>query len=913
MNNLKAELSYFRQKIGADYGAELSENRPLPAGAIKSTVEQSPFARTLSSDDLIEIVRNLEASFSVQQRRGVAVSKDFVPWLRSHRAELKFFYWERLKSYYLGNDTLPPQVVSMLDSVTDEVLDFCGNPINSDPWRRRGMVMGHVQSGKTTNYSALICKAADAGYKIIILLAGITNSLRAQTQERLDETFIGKKSVFQKTIAEPLAIVQYAPEKRFPAYGTSRDRDFRKDAASTYGVSLSALKEPIIFVTKKNKSTLELLRNWLKEQNQGETIADPLLLIDDEADNASINTSKDPKKVTAINGVIREILSLFERSSYVGYTATPFANIFIDPETEESMLGDDLFPRHFIKALDPPSNYVGANRVFDEMGDLHKKMVRVVDDYSNLLPLNHKRSDLPSKLPDSLHTAIRVFVITKAIRILRGDQKQHSSMMINVSRFNDVQERIHGLVYDYLQILISAIVANAGLKELSTKDSTIKALESDYLREFDNNELVFLDLLPVLPAAVKSISAVTVNMRGGSLDYSRHKADGLHVIAIGGLALSRGLTLEGLTVSYILRNTAASDTLMQMARWFGYRPNYEDICRIYLPKTSYDHYLNINVAIEELRSEIKRMQQIGAPPEQFGLRVRQSPTAIRITAANKMRSATSMTVAQDYSGRHIEGHVLFNDKVVNDRNRDAVGNFIDSLGKPFTETIFASDTADDVNLPTFGWRKISGREVLNLIRNFEFPAQHGDLAVISGEASLFADYVSDRLSADLEYWDVAFAVPKAKATNHPGLFGYPVQLRERTSGSVENNVFRTYGGRNRIADPLDARLFLSKNELAEAELSDGRGDTKFCLVRKWPLLLVHLFRTDGKLGEHSKRPLQKLEIEDPVVSLSFCMPSSSVKPVSRAYQVNAVYRKQLEELASDGDDDEAYIESGQDA
>ena len=279
-------------------------------------------------------------------------------------------------------------MVSRLDSLSEEILDYCGNPNDDGAWSRRGMVMGHVQSGKTTNYTALICKAADAGYKIIILLAGLTNSLRSQTQQRLDETFIGRQSVFRPDVTdEGFSILNYARKRRIPFFGTTRDRDFNRAIAQNYGVTLASTKEPTIFITKKHKRTLENLRDWIRDQNQGERVPEPLLLIDDEADNASINTSKDPASSTAINTVIREILQLFDRSSYVGYTATPFANIFIDPDSAHEMLGDELFPRNFIKALDPPTNYVGAHRLFDEEGDLRGKMIRVIDDFAESLPL----------------------------------------------------------------------------------------------------------------------------------------------------------------------------------------------------------------------------------------------------------------------------------------------------------------------------------------------------------------------------------------------------------------------------------------------------------------------------------------------------------------------------------------------
>ena len=370
MRNLDSELAYFRIQIGRTFAKEVNESLPIPGGSIRVVVEKGPF--TLAAEEREEIIRELESFFTHTQRKGSAVTSDYKPWLASRRSTIDFYYWNRLQRFYLEGGTLPPQVVATLDAVTDEVLDYLGDPADVGEWSRRGMVMGHVQSGKTTNYSALICKAADAGYKVVILLAGITNSLRSQTQERLDDTFIGRKSIFHATAQESLPIINYSNTRRFPAYGTSRDRDFTRDAAGVF-FSLAAHNEPIIFITKKNKAPLESLQKWLKEQSHGQKIDFPLLLIDDEADNASINTLKNPNATTAINGAIRQILDLFTRSSYVGYTATPFANIFIDPDSDQQMLSDDLFPRNFIKELDPPSTYAGAARIFAESGRLAEK------------------------------------------------------------------------------------------------------------------------------------------------------------------------------------------------------------------------------------------------------------------------------------------------------------------------------------------------------------------------------------------------------------------------------------------------------------------------------------------------------------------------------------------------------------
>jgi hypothetical protein len=763
------------------------------------------------------------------------------------------------------------------------------------------MVMGHVQSGKTTNYSALICKAADAGYKIIILLAGITNSLRSQTQERLDETFIGQKSIFHATAQVAMPISTYATVKRFPAYGTSRDQDFNKGAAGVI-FSLEAHSEPMIFITKKNKGPLGSLQNWLKEQAHGHNIAAPLLLIDDEADNASINTSKHPNETTAINGGIRKILKLFDRSSYVGYTATPFANIFIDPENDQQMLSDDLFPRHFIKELDPPSNYVGAARVFADTGDLRPDMVGTVDDYQSILPLAHKRDLNINALPPTLYSAIRVFVLARAIRVLRGQGKKHCSMMINVSRFNDVQEKILGLVYEYLQKLRNSIVVSSGLPPSQITDGNIDDLRQDFEKEFESSEFKFRDILRVLNEAASTIMVATINMKGGKLDYQQNTEAGLHVIAIGGLALSRGLTLEGLTVSYILRNTAASDTLMQMARWFGYRPDYEDVCRVYLPQSSLDHYIYIHEAIEELRSEVRRMQIVRLTPQDFGLKVRQSPAAIRITAANKMRTASSLTLAQDYSCRHIEGYSLINNDDVNKNNLKNARALVASLDETHADCTYSPKALI--------WTSVPGTKVLELLKTFRFPESHGDLGRISADASLMQDYVSDRLNADLEKWDVAIPHPANGVPRSDVIQKHEFPLRRRVSGDIQMGVYRVTGSKSRVADPDDAQLGLSEAQLsaagAEKAKPDGyKGDRSYCAQRVRPLLIIHLFENRGELKE--------LHISDPIVSLSFCLPQTHVPAKARLYQVNKVYQKQMQDLFADQDDDEAMLETDQDA
>ncbi len=891
---LKAVISYCRTMLSEllkDQGFITFEN-------IESGVKESPF-RDLSKEDLETIIKTLQANFDITQGEGASVKSEYKPWLQSRRKNhsMDDYYWPRLQSYLLDEDILPAPIVSRLDTVTEEILDYSGNPLDQQPWNRRGMVMGHVQSGKTTNYSALICKAADAGYKIIILLAGITNTLRSQTQGRLDEVFIGKKSVFQQAFPEILSIMNYAPEKRYPHYGTSRDSDFSKSLTS-FGVSLKGLSEPIIFIIKKNKSILETLREWIPDEaNQKAKIDQPLLLIDDEADNASINTSKDPTKSTAINSEINSILKLFNRSTYIGYTGTPFANIFIDPGTEDEMFKDELFPRHFIKALDPPSNYVGATRVFSEDGDLYESMVQPVDDYQEILPLKHKKDDGVYDLPESLYKAIRVFVLTRAIRCLRGDGNKHCSMMINASRFNDIQSAIEGLVYRYLTKLKNSITVNSAMGQKALGDENIAKIKSSFDDEFGNLGLNFLDILGVLKEAAVTIDVRTINMKGGKLDYEKHEESGLHVIAIGGLALSRGLTLEGLTVSYILRNASASDTLMQMARWFGYRSNYEDLCRLYLPESSINHYQEITDAIEELRLEITAMELLGKTPEEFGLKVRHSPTGIRITAANKMRTASQLVLSQDYSRKHIEGHAIFNSEPNNGRHVNRIKEFFTDLG-------LETENSDGYLL----WKKVPGSLVQQLMLDFDFPVEATHLSKISSTRSLVDDYISDRVGKELRSWDVALPVNKIKGEDFPDFFpAKKLKFRRRNRGEVQKKALRITGTKNRVAEQGDAMIGLTKKELelaSELQAQGHRGDSKYCRARARPLLLIHIF-------EAGKEKSEDIVLSNPAISLSLCFPATQIQPIERTYQVNQVYKAMMQsQIEEEVDDDEEAVLGG---
>jgi hypothetical protein len=536
------------------------------------------------------LARRFEARLGVTMQLGAVVSTEYRPWLPQARARIDPAFWERYRMWLIQRG-LSPDVLGSMDAVTDRILGLLEDPERQGGWDRRGMVVGHVQSGKTANYTGLVCKAADAGYRVIIVIAGIHNRLRNQTQIRLEEGFVGHSSSDPKAVG----VGKFSPEKR-PTMFTTRTADFNKATASQMKVPLRNLKGPTLFVIKKNPSTLRNLVEWLKEHGQQhgfDTVNEPMLLIDDEADNASINIRKGKDAVSTINGLIRSLIGMFDRSCYVGYTATPFANIFIDPDERNDISGEDLFPRDFIVSLDPPTNYVGPDRIFGGE-ERSARIIRYIEDNEGHLPIKHKRDHTVSELPASLELAIRSFVLACAIRNVRGQKGEHASMLVNASTFTDVQRQLKNRIQYFLTDVKNAVRVNAALPPNdAVRSPEIAQLYRVWREEFEHTESWPI-VLTHLHEAAAPIQVVEVNSRSSdSLEYENGGQAGVRTIAVGGYSLSRGLTLEGLTTTYFLRNSMMYDTLMQMGRWFGYREGYEDLCRIWMTEEAEGWYAHI--------------------------------------------------------------------------------------------------------------------------------------------------------------------------------------------------------------------------------------------------------------------------------------------------------------------------------
>ena len=652
-----------------------SQGKELRLEDIDYFINQAIMLSKLDCDESTKtrIFIDIEYEYKIVHNKGQAIFNDYDEkreWYSNMEIKDNFF-WSRYKDYLINHSSISRISINMLDDVTlPDILNCLGNPNDAleKPRLRRGLIIGDVQSGKTATYTGLICKAADAGYKVVILLTGITENLRRQTQERIDEGIVG------------ITLKKDGKIEKYPRVGVGLDNKQIKATSVTSTlndfvgncnkITMSlANNSLVLFVIKKNVSVLERLYNWLREQNIDPVkgyVDVPMLLIDDEADNASVNTRKDETDPTRTNKLIRDICNLFMNSTYVGFTATPFANVFIDPDSVDKMQQADLFPEHFIYALESPSNYVGANKIFYPEGLYYSNLRYITDiiepdytseDYRELVQYNpevlnagpfyykHKK-EWDGILPKSLREAIICFCLANVVRDARGQSKEPRSMLVNMSRFIHVQKVITGRVNDWFEKIYNDIRVNFSDDSIKNKQLPLYVeLCSIWKKHFSQISDVSLERVIKKSSLLKAMEKIEVKMVNGSkqsssLNYKENPS--LRVIAIGGLALSRGLTLEGLMVSYFYRNTATFDVLMQMGRWFGYRRGYEDLFQIWTSHTSALWYAEVARASAELKNDIREMFDQQLTPKDFGIKVRDNCDELQITSSNKMRSAKSI-------------------------------------------------------------------------------------------------------------------------------------------------------------------------------------------------------------------------------------------------------------------------------
>lgn len=810
-------------------------------------------------DNVIDmLVHQYCSDLCITKKVGFAFKdEDVKPWLSVTEEAIEdqngWFYWSRYKKYLLYEKKWAASTVRTIERDTWNVLDLMANPKIEAGFERRGLVVASVQSGKTANYIGLICRAADAGYKIIIVMAGVHNVLRNQTQARLEDGFTGFNIVEQQAI-EPVGVGLYNGRRR-PIACTSRDADFNKRRASALkGIQTAHTNEPWLFVIKKNSNSLKQVYEWLRDNASPN---DQLLLIDDEADNASINgkykRERREDEPTRINGQIRNILNYFTRKCYVGYTATPYANILIDPEVDTEQHGKDLFPSSFIYTLEESSDYFGADKVFADYDDNKPKYLRFIDDIETVLPPKHKSDYHVDDIPETLKDAIRTFIVATAIRALRGDSKEHSTMMVNVSPFKAPQKSVAWEIEDYIKQLKNSIKAYAALNEelaLGVSDD-LKFIYASWLTEYSHcTEFNWAEVQHALYDTIKTIHVVSINSDSTeTLEYELHTE---HVIAVGGYRLSRGLTLEGLVVSYYSRNAKAYDALMQMARWFGYRPGYEELCRVWMSDKAAGWYKFVADSTADLFDELRNMRQVKKTPKNYGLKIKQSPDSLIVTARNKMGTGTKLDAPIDLNNGFVETIAFDRSVDVVQQNKSAIEVLLDKI-------MSCRDRDKDLL-----FREVPVQYIIDFIQAYT----NEDARSPKSQKKPVLNYIDDRrLDGELDKWDVFVAEGDGPCVNLSQKISVKSEIRY--PGSDTSAECLVVGEKHKLAsrgvevNGLSAEQIKRANDAFKYDHPDKKNtsDRYYRRYRDYPLLIIH-----PVLMKYSDRQKQKLVEEKGVTS-----------------------------------------------
>jgi len=817
-------------QVNKDAGAAVDRNAIEQTVHLVAPAAGAGVGHSYSADEITTATRSLETIFVVEQGPSIALTNQDRPpeWYVGERRKPGPFmdrYIQKLQE----SDWADTSVRQLRDS-TARVLEVLDDPDRPGPWGWRGLVVGDVQSGKTAHYAGVVNRAADAGYRVIVILAGMHNVLRLQTQKRLDKDFLGHntdpRSFSDTGRRVPIGVGRINPRLIVDSLTVSSiGGDFSQRVANQ--ANFAPLSQPCLLVVKKQGRVLQNLNGWITRLPD-ESRAAPLLVIDDEADQASVDTGDqplfpdgtfdenyDPKR---INGEIRRLLNAFERSAYVAYTATPFANILMHDERRANDFGADLFPATFIVSLTPPDDYFGPAAVFgtnDEGDDDGLPLIRHVDQtgedwirekHDKTLVPRYKGKDV---IPPSLQQAIDAFLIACAARAARGQNREHNSMLVHVSRFVDVHRTVHRQVEEYL--MSTRALISGGDRE------TIGRLRETWVEDFEpTTDLVlptvfgrqttrigWQQVLDCLPDSADKIQVILANgTNRNDIDYDSYKGTGRSVIAVGGDKLSRGLTLEGLTVSYFLRIARQYDSLLQMGRWFGYRRGFADVCRLYTTPDMEDWFRHVATANKELRSEFIHMQQTGATPKQYGLRV-EGHSILNVTAPNKQRHATPRQVS--FAGEGKIQTVMFRAPTLVEQNATMTDGFIEGLGQGTQSPVRPGSGGKTAKGEL--WRNVPGLVVADYLFALSFPPENLQI-----EGGKLAQYIRAQMAQnELTEWTVFLPTADGKGVN---LGGRPISSVKRTPRD-DRTADDRYIVRTTLS-PFDEAIDLTEEEFTEA-------------------------------------------------------------------------------------------------
>lgn len=748
-------------------------------------------------------------------------------------------YWPALRQVLLGR--LDGSDVGSIDNASTKVVARLPCP-GDDGFSGRGLVLGYVQSGKTANFSAVITKAADAGYRLIVVMSGVTNSLRRQTQRRLSEE-----------------ILDLNPDKWIAL--TSEDEDFRRGGRIAAANAMLTSGKPVLCVVKKNGVVLRRLLKWLQAASPETLRACPTLIVDDEADQASVNTAKGDAIRAVINDRVVSLLRLMPRVAYVGYTATPFANIFVDITQPE-----DLYPRDFIIDLPRPPAYFGPERIFgrdrmtqdeaDEAVDGLDMIRRVPDDdVAVVAPRGRDRSEFMPQIAPSLAEALDYFMLASAVRVVRGQGDKHCSMLIHTTLYANIHARFKPVVEQWLASRLAGLAGHDPATEQHFADlwaGEASRVPSASMGEVD---VTYDAISAVLQDTIRGTVVVVENSTSDErLDYEKEPQ---RVIVIGGNVLARGLTIEGLVVSYFVRAASTYDTLLQMGRWFGYRGGYSDLPRIWMTEDLDNDFRALALVERELRADIRRYEHEGITPLQFSPKIRTHPS-LMITSQMKMQHAVDCEVS--YSGRSVQT-ILFEhrDPDVVDRNQRAVRTLLERV-------------------PSSAWERSGGHtvtrsvdvaHVLSLISSYQFHENN-----VETSPSLLTGYIKAQMgSGSLLRWNIGVVSRDKDGTAFDVGLPWDVHLLQRSRLEREDDTYANLGVITSEADLVcDLPGTMAKLTSDDPQVGPARDLTG-------PLLLIYPIDMASKPARATsgRRPRKALDAIGHLFGLAFVFPDSRVE------------------------------------
>ena len=740
-------------------------------------------------------------------------------WLPEEKQKKKLPHWDSYCTYLDQSDA-----IDELDKCTDSILQDCSDPRPDSPAAsRKGLVIGEVQAGKTRTYLALANKAIDYGYRVVVILTSNNEDLRKQTQERVDQGILGFDST-KGLNSTPIGIGTIRKNRDVQAL-TSTDNDFNTASAkSVRGILRPSWnsKTASVVVMKKEHTALESFIKWLGDLSVSQI---PVLIIDDESDYASVNSAKQDASPTKINKLLRDLSQLSPRTTYVAVTATPYANVFIDYAQN-----DDLFPKDFIVLMKTPDAYIGGRRLFGDLDNseaIDNTVVHFLDEeeLKAWLPLKHKKDfEISAPLDRQVKNGIRTFLLASAIRELRMNEKITSSMLIHMSRFAQVQEQIENETKDYLKQLLDSILFH----RIDEENPDIAALRKTFDDQFNNADEPYTNvpwdnILSKIAQATRDnrIDTRLVNYvaKNSASSEAEEKVNSPWRIFVGGNTLSRGMTLKGLICSIFYRDVTAADTLQQMARWFGYRPNYADLERIWLRADTCKEFQYIVSTNAELALKVRQMRDRGLTPNEFGLMVKKDPNnLIAITNRNKMRNAIEsdarhMNSSQfdpdlSLAGVRAESTVLSSETPRIQHNHEAALRLIGQLQNPDISTAGISIYKDAPGKPVRRFLKeyragfrdhYFGNLILPNSRNDE------DYQLDNSLASMLAN--SQEKTEPEEKWNVVFIGPKQPnngSCDDDIPFQWNTTSRE-AEFNEEQHAYMLSGKSRRLAGKTDVR------------------------------------------------------------------------------------------------------------